>query len=116
MHCQNLQIRMAFEDAIEDQVMKRDRGFERVADHIVEIEALESSAVGEAVGMDHHERAQRLGLLPERRVFRLREFAPGDIGQDLRALHAERGHATLELARGFRPVDQRHGAEGDKAI
>jgi len=39
--------------------------------------------------MDDDERAEFFGLLPERRVVRLRELPSRDIGQDFHALHAE---------------------------
>ena len=66
--------------------------------------------------MDDDERAELLGLLPERRIVRLRQLAAGDIGQDLHALHAERLHAALELVGRFLAVHQRHGAERDEAV
>ena len=89
VHRENLQLGMPFEHAVEDQIMQRDGGLERVANHVVEIEAREPSAFGEAVGMNDDERAERLGRLPERRVLRLREFVARHVGQDLGALHAE---------------------------
>jgi hypothetical protein len=58
----------------------------------------------------------RLGLLPERGEVRLRELPARNVGQDLRAFHAERRHAALELVRRFRAVKQRHGAERDEAV
>src|SRR6266511_339593 len=96
--------------------MQRDGGFERVADDVIEVEARESFRVGESVGVDHDERAERLGLLPEWRVVRLGELAARNVGQYLSALHAERGHAALELARGLCAIAERHGAERDEEV
>ncbi len=116
MHSQNLQVGVPFEHAVEDQVVQRNGRVERIADHVVEVEAREPLGVGEAVGMDDDERAERLGLLPERGEVRLRELPARNVGQDLRAFHAERRHAALELVRRFRAVKQRHGAERDEAV
>src|ERR1700704_4488555 len=89
VHRQYLQPGMPFQYAVEDQVMQGDGGFERIADYVVEVEAREPLGVGEAVGMDDDECVELFGLLPERRVVRLRELPSRDIGQDFHALHAE---------------------------
>ena len=88
VHRENLQIRVALQHAVEDQVVQRDRGLERIADDVVEIEAGEPLGLGEAVGMDHHQRAELLGLLPERREGRIGQFLAVDVGEDLHALEA----------------------------
>ena len=116
VHRQYLQVGVAFEHAIENEIVKRNRGLERIADDIVEIEAREPLGLGEAVGMDDHERTELVGLLPERRVVRLREFLACNIGEDLDAFHCERLHAALELVGRFPAVDQRHGAERDEPV
>ena len=70
MHSQNLQVGVPFEHAVEDQVVQRNGRVERIADHVVEVEAREPLGVGEAVGMDDHQGVELLGLLPEWRVIR----------------------------------------------
>ena len=89
MHGEDLELGMALEHAVEDQVMQRDRRLERIADDVVEVEAREALALGEAVRMDHDQRAELLGLLPERRKGRIGQLLAGDVGQDLDALEAE---------------------------
>ena len=61
--------------------------------------------------MDHHQRAELLGLLPERRKGRIGQFLAGDIGEDFDALELELLHAALELLRRLVAVGQRHAAE-----
>ena len=70
MHGKQLQIRMAFEHPIEDEIMKRKRCLEGIADHIIEIVAGETPAFGESIRMNDNERPKLLGLFPERRVLR----------------------------------------------
>ena len=50
--------------------------------------------VREAVGVDHHQHAQLLGLLPERREGRVGQLAAVDVGQHLHALEAELGRRS----------------------
>ncbi len=116
VHGKNLQVRMALEHAVEDEVVQRQRGLERVADDVVEIEAREALALREAVRMQQHERAELLRLLPERRKGRIGQFAARHVGQNLHALELERLDAALELLGGFRTVRHRHGAERDEAV
>ena len=96
--------------------MQRERGLERIADDIVEIESRQPPGVGEAVGVDHDERAERLGLLPERRERRIGQLAAADVGQNFRALEAELCHAALELVRRLVAVLQRHAAEREETV
>ena len=44
VHGEDLQVRVALQHAVEDQVVQRDRGIERVADHVGEIEPREALA------------------------------------------------------------------------
>src|SRR5262245_52907570 len=44
MSSQDLQPGMALEHSVEDQIVQRQRGIERIADHVVEIEAGEAPA------------------------------------------------------------------------
>src|SRR6185295_3354125 len=97
MNGQNLQLRMPFQDAVENQIVQGDAGFQRIADHIVEVEPGQAAGVGEAVGMDDDERAELLGLLPKRGKGRMRKLLTVDVGEDLHTLEAELADATLEL-------------------
>jgi len=67
MHGQNAKLRMTFEDAVEDQVVQRHRGVERIADHVVEVKARETLRLGETGRVDQHQCVELLGFLPERR-------------------------------------------------
>src|SRR5260370_37182126 len=84
VHRQNLQFGMALDHAVEDQMVERDGGLERISDHVVEIEARQALRLREAIGMYDDEGAELFGLLPERGIFRLRDFPAGDVGQNLR--------------------------------
>ncbi len=66
--------------------------------------------------MDHHERAKRLGLGPERREGRIGQFLTADIGEDLHTFEVQRLHDALELRSGLVAVLQRHGAERDEPV
>ena len=107
---------MALQHAVEDQVVQRDGGLERIADHVVEVEARQALGLGEAVGMDHHQRAELLGLLPERREGRIGQFLAGHVGQDLDALELELLHAALKLLGRLVAVAHRHAAERDQPV
>ena len=97
--------------------MQRDRGLERIADHVVEVEAGEPLGVGEAVGVDDDERAELLGLLPERRVVRLRQLAcpPTLVRISTPFMPSDFTQRSSSLAASS-PSDQRHGAERDEAV
>src|SRR5262249_3233763 len=95
---QDLQAGVALKYAVENQIMQRDRGIERIADHIVEVEAREPVGLGESGRMDQNKRAEFFGLAPERGKCRVRQFPARNIGQDLDAPEAQRAHAAFELA------------------
>src|SRR5262249_43872262 len=97
----DLDIGVPLEHAVEDEIVQRDRGIERITDDVVEVEARKASRLGEAVGMDEHDCAELLGLLPERRESGVRELFAGYIGENLHAFELERCNAALKLARGF---------------
>src|SRR5436190_22666416 len=84
-----LQVGMPLQHAVENEIVESDRGLQRIADDIVEIEARQSFPIGEAVRMDDDERAKLLGFFPERRILRLGELASANIGQDFGAFHPE---------------------------
>ena len=107
---------MALQHAVEDQVVQRNRRLQRIADDVVEIEAGEAPGVREAVGVDHDQHAEFLGLLPERREGGIGQLAAGDIGQDLHALEAELADAALELLGRLVAVGHRHAAEALEAV
>src|SRR5439155_3746500 len=97
MDGEDLQVRMALEHAVEDQVVQCDRGLERIADRVAEGETLESLAFGEAGRMQHDKRIELLGFLPERLEGRVGQLASGDVGENLGALETELADAALEL-------------------
>ena len=112
----DLQVGMAFEHAVEDEVVQRDRGLERIADDVVEIEAAETLCLREPHRMNEHDGAELLGLLPERRERRFGQFLAVDVGENLHALELELLHAALELRDGLVAVRHRHGAERREPI
>ena len=116
VHGEDLQLGVTLEHAVEDQVVQGQRSLERIADDVVEVEARQPLALGEAVGMDDDQRAELLGLLPERRKGRVGQFTAGDIGENFDALELERLHAAFELFGGFVAVLHRHGAGRNEAI
>ena len=67
MHGEQLEFRMPLKDTVEDQVMQGKRCLKRIADDVVEIEARQALAFGEAVRVNGDQGAELLGLLPERR-------------------------------------------------
>ncbi len=66
--------------------------------------------------MDHHQRAELLGLLPERREGGIGQLLAGDVGEDFDALELELLHAALKLLRRLVAVRHRHAAERDQAV
>ena len=108
VHGQDLEVGVALQHAVEDQVVQRDGGLERIADHVVEVEARQTLGVREAVGVDDDEGAELLGLLPERGEGGVAELVAVDVSEDLHALEAELGDATLELLGGLAAVGHRH--------
>src|SRR4029077_6240494 len=105
VHREYLQPGVPLQYAVEDQVVQGDGGFERIADHVVEIEPREPFGVGEPVGVDADARVALSGLQPERREIWLRTLAAPDIVQNFPALVPERLHAALELLRRFPAMD-----------
>ena len=116
VHGEDLQVRVALQHAVEDQVVQRNRRLQRIADDVVEVEARQALGVREAVGVDDDQRAQLLGLLPERREGRVGQLAAVDVGQHLHALEAELGDAALQLLGRLVAVGHRHGAEALEAV
>ncbi len=71
MHGHQLQIGKTRERSRKNQVVKRERCIERIAENIVEIEMGQALAMGESVRMHHDERAELLGLGKEGAEFRI---------------------------------------------
>src|SRR5205807_2412332 len=72
----DLEAREAIERALEDEVRERERGFERVADGVVQA-AVAAQARLQLRGpdrMDEHQHTQLLGLAPERMELRVRQL------------------------------------------
>src|SRR6266540_5821938 len=116
MHGENLQVGMPLEYAIEDQIVQRDGRIERIADRVVEREPREPSRLAEAERVQHYQRAELLGLAPERRELGLGQFLAVHVGQDLDTLEAELADAALELLHGFAGIGHRHTAEPSEAV
>jgi len=116
VHSQHAKLGMAFKDAVEDQVVQRHRGVERIADHVVEVKARETLRLGKAGRMDQHKRVELLGFFPEWRESRIGQLLAVDVGQDLDALEAELLHAALELLGRLVAVLHRHAAERNQPI
>ncbi len=73
MHGQNAELRMPFEDAVEEQVVESHRGVERIADHVVEVITRETLRLSETGWVDQHQCVEFLGFLPrQRRESRIR--------------------------------------------
>src|SRR5262249_5023005 len=101
----DLEIRELVERTLENEVGERDRGLERVTDHVAE-RARALDALGDAgrlwrrLRMDENERLQLLRLLPERVEPRGRDLLAFDIAADGGAHQSELLHALLELLGG----------------
>ena len=116
VHGEDFQLRVAFEHAVEDQIMQRDRRLQRIADDVVEIKARQARRLGETVGMNHHQRAEFFRLFPERREGRIGQFLAGDVGQNLDPGETEFFDAALKLLRRFMAVRHRHRAKALEAV
>ena len=71
MHRQDFETRMTLQNAIEYQIVQRDRRLQRIADDIIEIKARQPGGVGEAIGMDYHQSPEFFRFLPEWRECRI---------------------------------------------
>src|SRR5579872_2957032 len=97
MHGQDLQVRMTFEHAVENQIVKRQRRLQWVADDIVEVETGEALALSKSVRMDDDESTELFGLGPERREGGVGELTSADVCEDLRSLQSKPPHSPLKL-------------------
>ena len=118
MRCDDLEARIAVERAIEDQVLQRDRGLERVADGVGEpAVALETRGeLGRALRMDEQHGAELLGLRPHRVIFRVGEVVAQHAAADRRAAQALLLDCGLELRDRKIGELQRERREGGKSI
>src|SRR5262249_22675439 len=109
----DLEIWELVERTLENKMGERDRGLERVTDHVAE-RARALDALGDAgrlrrrLGMDEHERLQFLRLLPERVEPGARDLLACDIAADASTDQSELLHALLELLGGELRKLQRH--------
>ena len=88
--------------------MQRQRGLERVAQHVIEVEMRETLSVRETVGMQHDECAELFGLGEEWAVSRIRQFPPIDVGQNLNTLQFQVRYDIIEFAHGQLRLLQRN--------
>ena len=100
MDSHEFQVREPRERSAEDQVVQRQRGLQRISDHVVEVEMRQALALRKAVGMKHDERAELFGSGEERPINRVRQFLAVDIGEDLDALQFQMRHDIIEFAHG----------------
>src|SRR5262249_34491597 len=82
MRSADLEPRKGIERSLKNQLRKRDRRFERVADHVFQHPVtLEPSGIAQfccALWMDEYHHTELLGLGPERMEFRVREILAVD--------------------------------------
>src|SRR5439155_20102568 len=98
----DLEPREPVERALEDQVRERDRGVERIADHVRQpAVALESSReVRRALRVDEDQHAELLRLRPERVELRVGELVTGHARANRGAAQSKILDAVLELLDG----------------
>ena len=75
--------------------MQCDASVERIADHVVKVEAAQSISLGKSIWMKNDKHAKLLGLCPEGREIRVGKLAAIHIGQYLHSLEAQLFHATF---------------------
>ena len=109
VRAQHLQLRVLVEHAFEDQLLLRDGGVQRVADHVgqpaVALEARRQ--LGRALRVDEQHHAQLLRLGQHRVVGRVGEVVTGHAAADGRALQAVTFDAFFQLL--HRQVGELHG-------
>ena len=66
VHSKDFEVGMALKHAVEDKVVQRDAGIERIADDVVEVITAQPIGVRKSVGMKDDQHAELLGLGPER--------------------------------------------------
>src|SRR5581483_5299470 len=98
---------MAFQHAIENQVMQRNAGIEGIADDIVEVKSAQPPGLGKSIRVNDDQHAKFLGLSPEGGESGVRKLATGHVAQYLYALETQLLYAALEFDSGCRPVLQR---------
>ena len=116
MHGHQFQIGKARQRSRKDQVVKRERRIEWIAEHVVEVEMGQALAMGEAVRMHHDEGAELLGPGEERTEFRIGQFLAVDIGQDFDALQLQVLHDVVEFAHRDLRLLQGDDAETDEPV
>ena len=116
VHGHELDVGVVLQHAAVDDPGQRDRGVERVADHVGEVVLPEPLAAGEAVGVEHHDNVELLGLGPERPEAPVVEVHAHDVGVDLDAAEVVLLHAPLELLDGRAHVLHRHRRQADEPV
>src|SRR3984893_3182519 len=116
MHGHQLQIGEACQRSRKNQVVKRKRRIERIAENIVEIKMVQALAMGESIRMHHDKRAELLSPGKKRSEFRIGQFLALGIGRDLYALQLQVSHDVVEFTDSDFRLLQRHDAKSDKAV
>ncbi len=113
---EHLQAGMGVQDAVEDEMAHRDGGIQRVADDVHEVVLAQPSALGEAVRVQEHEGAQRLGPGKERTKGGAGQFRAIHVGADLHAPQPQLPHEAVQLRDGQLGRLHRHRAQADEAV
>ncbi len=118
MRGNDLQAGEAVEGALEDQVLKRDRGVERIADGVrqptIALEAL--AEFRRALGMNEEHGPELLGLGPDRMEALFREILAQNASADGGAAQTEILHRVLELRDREVRILQGERGKGGEAI
>jgi hypothetical protein len=112
----DVQVGVAVEHAAEDQVARGDRGVERIAEQIGEIEALHALATDGLQRMQEHRQAELLDPREDRLEGRIVEIAVVDVGAHVDAAHARQLAHPVELVDGTLRVEHRQGRKHDETI
>ena len=116
MRDDQLQPRIIFEYAAENQMMDCHGRVERIADHIGEIMFVKPARFGEAVGMHEDDEPQLLASRKDRAEARLRQIRAGDMRHDLDAAEPKRFVQPVEFGERQLGRLQRHCAEAGEAV
>ena len=112
----DLQVGMAVEHPAEDQVAGGDRGVDRVAEQIAEVEALHALAADGLDRMQEHWQPELLDPGEDRFEQGVVEVAIVDVGAHVDAAHARHIAHAIELVDGPVRVKHGQGREHDEAV
>ena len=93
---------------------KSDRRFQRVSDHVVEIEARKTLALGEAVWMDDDKSAELFCFGPKGSEQGVGQFPASNIRENLHALQSKMAYSPFKLIGRLDPVRHWNGAKRDE--